>query len=365
MKHAGRMGRRLTLIIVGCGVLLSGVAVAAGTAVNLKGGGTAALHCAGQSLSIQKPNKTSANASCVASSASTSTPTPPAPTTTPPPQTTNCLPSPHLCGFPDSTTTGVPAEVTLQPYTGPTTITAAGTVIDDADVHGPLYIQAANVTVKNSRIYLNSNDTGGQNVALWVKPAGTGFTASHTEVTGNLNGQSYCIAAIANDSTGASFDAVDMHGCGDGIRGGDLSLTNSYMHGFWFGLINGVGVDTPHADCIQGLYGDSNVLFDHNTCNNPNDAPPPGSPGYSNSVVQLGAEGGNPVTNWTIKNSLLQGGGLSINMRQSPITGIDITGNHWGRDNAYGLIGSNTGDSYTWSGNVWDDTGLPATAQPG
>lgn len=292
----------------------------------------------------------------------TVTVTPPPP---PPAQTLNCLPSPHLCGFPDATNTGVPSNVTLAPYTGPTTINTAGTVIDGADIHGPVVVNAANVTIKNSRIYLNSSNVSGQNVALWVKPTGTNFSASHDEVTGNLNGQSYCISAIANDSTGAKFDTINAHDCGDGVRGGDLTMTNSYLHNFWFGQINGQNVDTPHADCWQGMYGDSNVTLDHNTCNNPNSAPPPGSPGYSNAVLQLGTEGSNPASNWTLKNSLAQGGGLSVNMRQTPITGITITGNQWGRDNAYGLIGSNTGNSYSWSGNVWDDTGATALPQPG
>jgi len=283
-----------------------------------------------------------------------------------PTQTTNCLPNPHLCGFPDATNTGVPSGTTLTAYTGPTTITTAGTTIDSKLIHGPVTVQAANVTIKNSLIYMDSTNVSGQNVGLWIRSGANSFLVSHTEVTGMYNGQqSYCISALANDATGATIDTVNMHDCGDGVRGGDLTATNNYIHAFWYGLINGAAIDTPHADCFQGLQGDSNAIIRHNTCNNPNSAPPPGSPGYSNSVIQLGSEGGIPATNWTVDNNLFQGGGFSVNMRQTLLTGMSFTNNHWGRDNAYGLIGSTTGDSYSWSGNVWDDTGLTATASPG
>jgi hypothetical protein len=374
------MQRRKLLVALGSVVLIGG-GVTGGFALSASGAGSAAtagcsdtpnpdgtVPCAGSwSVDVTPPTETVPGPTITETVTVTApTPTPTiTPTTTTPPQTLNCLPSPHLCGFPDATNTGVPAGTTLTPYTGPTSITTAGTVIDGQDIHGPLFIRAGNVTVKNSRIYLNSSNVSGQNVALFVKPGADHFSISHTEVTGNLGGQSYCISAVANDAFAATIDTVDMHGCGDGIRGGDYTATNSYLHGFWFGQINGVNVDTPHADCFQGLYGDSNVLLDHDTCNNPNDAPPPGSPGYSNSVIQLGTEGNTPATNWTMRRSLVQGGGLSINMQSGLATGMTWTNNQWGRDYAYGLIGSGGHGGYTWSGNVWDDTGAVALAQPG
>src|SRR5262249_1027713 len=120
----------------------------------------------------------------------------------------------------------------------------------------------------------------------------------------------------------------------------------------------------PHADCFQGLYGQSNVLLRHNTCDNPNSAPPPGSPGYSNACIQLGNEGGATVSNWNIDNNLMVGGGISVNMSMTLDTNIVIANNHWGRDYAYNLINSNTNGAYSWSGNVWDDTGLTAGPPP-
>lgn len=267
--------------------------------------------------------------------------------------------------WPAATNTGVPPGVTLTPYTGSSFISTPGTVIDSKDIHGPIQVQADHVTIKNSRVWLGPADTGGQNVAIWIRAAGTNCTVQNVEVDGALGGQSYCICAIANDSTGCLLDHVNMWHCGDGVRGGDLTMTDCYIHDFWFGLINGVPIDTPHADCIQGLEGDSNVLVRHNTLWNPNSAPPPGSPGYSNAGVQLGTEGGIPANNWTIDNNLIEGGGLTINMRQTPVNNIIISNNYFGRDYGNGLIGSNTGNSYTWTNNVWADTGAPALPLPG
>jgi hypothetical protein len=144
MKHATRLGHRLTLIIVGCGVLLSGLAVAAGTAVKLKAGGTAALSCSGASLSIQMPDKTSADASCVASTTPTSTPPPPTPppTTTPPPQT----------GFPNAGNTGVPAGMRLTRVNGDFTTTSNGQTIRARLITGNLVIRNNNVHVTYARI---------------------------------------------------------------------------------------------------------------------------------------------------------------------------------------------------------------------
>ena len=54
-------------------------------------------------------------------------------------------------GWPDSTNTGVPAGTTLTP-SGDLVITQAGAVISGLDIHGTVYINADNVTIKNCKI---------------------------------------------------------------------------------------------------------------------------------------------------------------------------------------------------------------------
>jgi hypothetical protein len=54
--------------------------------------------------------------------------------------------------FPGPSNTGVPVGTVLANYTGPCTITAPNTVIDSKTVNCDLTIQAANVTVRNSKV---------------------------------------------------------------------------------------------------------------------------------------------------------------------------------------------------------------------
>jgi hypothetical protein len=69
--------------------------------------------------------------------------------------------------FPDATNTGVPLGTALTAYTGPTTITTAGTVIDRKQINQDLVIKAAGVKITNSsmsgRIISN---TAGASVAV-------------------------------------------------------------------------------------------------------------------------------------------------------------------------------------------------------
>jgi len=57
--------------------------------------------------------------------------------------------NPALFGMPDATTAGVPSGTTLTAYTGPMTITQAGTVIEGKIIDGTLTVDASNVTIKN------------------------------------------------------------------------------------------------------------------------------------------------------------------------------------------------------------------------
>ncbi|MET7395566.1 hypothetical protein ABZS66_18960, partial [Dactylosporangium sp. NPDC005572] len=93
-------------------------------------------------------------------SASPSGSTSPTPTKSNTTQPTGSNPPYTVAGFPAANNTGYPQglagdtrkKVTLTPYTGPMTITVAGTVIDGKDINGHLEIKAKNVTIRNSRI---------------------------------------------------------------------------------------------------------------------------------------------------------------------------------------------------------------------
>ena len=75
----------------------------------------------------------------------------PAPAAVEPLRTSNCFSSPHSCGYPDPTNTGVPAGVPLV-ASGSLTINQPGTVVSGLQVTGSIDVLASNVTIENTRV---------------------------------------------------------------------------------------------------------------------------------------------------------------------------------------------------------------------
>src|SRR5262249_58867725 len=65
---------------------------------------------------------------------------------------THCEGKPSQCGYPDETNTGVPPGTTLTQVNGDIDVKVDGTVIDGQDIHGCVRVQAANVTIRNSKV---------------------------------------------------------------------------------------------------------------------------------------------------------------------------------------------------------------------
>lgn len=176
-----------------------------------------------------------------------STPTTAAPK--PPPATV-----PPAGGFPSAATTGVPAGTVLTAYSGPCTITAAGTVIDAKRINCSLEIRAANVVVKRSII------TG--SIATDENSSGYSFSISDSEVNvGNQEGTG--IGAV-------NFTATRVH-----VTGGNRSIhcynsctvQDSYVHGQFR--------DSTGRVHESGIRMGQNAVIRHNTiaCDAP-DVPP-------------------------------------------------------------------------------------------
>src|SRR6476620_8553964 len=81
-------------------------------------------------------------------------------------------------GFPDATSTGVPAGVTLTPYNGNLVISTPGAVIEGLDIHGTVTINANNVTLKNVKV------TASDNWVVRVMPGKTGVVVQDSELNG-------------------------------------------------------------------------------------------------------------------------------------------------------------------------------------
>lgn len=147
----------------------------------------------------------------------TSSPTPDPTTTSPTPTPTGCpVAGVHAPGasdgmggcWPGPGNTGVPAGTTLSTYTGPSTITVAGTRITERTT-GSLTIRAAGVVIERSQINgLVTVDSGDVTIVDSLINAstvqrhvvsGSGFTLRRVEVRGG-NSSAWCVRCTIEDS---------------------------------------------------------------------------------------------------------------------------------------------------------------------
>lgn len=216
-----------------------------------------------------------------------------------------------LPGFPDATTTGVPAGVVLTPQ-GDLVVNTAGAVISGLDIKGTVYVNAPNVTIENCRIDANGGyfciDAGASNGA-------TGLTVKNctllNSVPGKVDGQNILC-------TGATIENCDISGMTHCISsdGGNL-IQNNYMHDL-NGTTNG------HYECIYVGGGAAGDTIQHNTMIS-----------FDTAVVFMKTDYG-PVNNMVIDNNLM------LQQNPLPVAGLHTT--------SYDIYLDNTGAGM--SGNV-------------
>ncbi|QQR52679.1 right-handed parallel beta-helix repeat-containing protein [bacterium] len=267
---------------------------------------------------------TGASGSGVVRFATAATPTP---TGTPAAQY-NCIASPHVCGYPDETNTGVPAGVSLTPSSS-ITITQNGTVINGLNINGEVIIRANNVTIKNTRI-----TSGDYYPIRYFDNDNTGLLIEDSEIIGTNS----------NVTAGISFAnytlrRVEIYGAADGIKAdGDVLIEDSYVHNL------SVGNDT-HNDGIQTT-GGNNVTIRHTTCKL-------STTNGANACIQMGNESGQGISNWLVENNLFDGGGWTINAGQVASSTV-FRNNRFTRNAGYGPVSIS---GATWQGNYFDDNG--------
>jgi len=170
----------------------------------------------------------------------------PAPTTIGPSPTPSPSPSPTSGGFPDASNTGVPAGTQLTAYTGPCTITVAGTVIDAKTVNCDLHITTSGVKISRSLILgsIGDDETDAhsftltdsevsagaeQNPAVWH----TNFTVLRSNIHGGQTAVGCVDLCVVKDSWlhGQVHDPnkADQHFGGFLSNGGGSSTTPSLI----------------------------------------------------------------------------------------------------------------------------------------
>ncbi|WP_248582616.1 hypothetical protein [Nocardioides sp. InS609-2] len=283
--------------------------------------------------------------------AGTSTPVPspsatPAPSPTPSPSpTTSPTPTP-ASGFPDASNTGTPDEQTLTTYTGPATINTAGTVID-GKITGDLTINAANVTIRNSRV----------NGVVVMSESGT---ATVTILDSTINGGTATIGVVGQRNI--TMRRTEVIGGAHSIScKANCDIQDSWLHAQYMPSSQAV-----HGDGFLSNGGD-NMRVVHNTlaC----DSRPNNAGGACSSGVALYGDF-DPITNVTIDGNYFpespagyclygawDGKPYGPQTRNLVITNNVFARGASGKCGVYGPVAaiapSTNGNVFT--GNRWDD----------
>jgi hypothetical protein len=289
-----------------------------------------------------------------------------------------CFASPHACGYPDATNTGVPAGTALKP-SGSIDVSDAGTVIDGLDVTGTINVVADDVTIQNTRVTLTgpgcgaSNTCGNYTIRIDEGVNGTVIRDSELRTAPGTT----CEHDIRNTSgPGLRIVGVYMHACDSNLYGG-ATMIDSY----------GIAKLAIANDHVENIYfNDTRFTSLHNTLLNP----------VGQTAVIFGNSNGGTDTvacknRLTVANSLLAGGGYTVypcaHASQPGSSYLNVQGNHFGRctsaevyhpdggshtcvggtdssgyypfGGAFGMATEYFSGSGIWKNNVWDSNLAP------
>jgi hypothetical protein len=156
-------------------------------------------------------------------------------------------------GYPNASTTGIPAGTTLTPYSGTLTVSTAGTIVNAMNVTGDIWVKANNVTVKNSR-------TDG--IILYDNHSGLVVQDTEIDCQGSQGSKGFQAGADGggggDPASGFTATRLNVHSCEDAFFvGGNFTVSESYIHD-----PSTTGSD-PHNDGFQ-IFGGSGVNIVHN-----------------------------------------------------------------------------------------------------
>lgn len=252
---------------------------------------------------------------------------------------------------PSAANTGVPPGTTLTQHNGDITITKAGTVLKDLDIHGFVVVEASNVTIESSIVRggVSHGDT-----ALVKVVSGTNVLVEDSELV-----PEYTSVQI-DGIRGANYTALrlNIHGTNDAskITGDNVTISNSYIHDLpFFPHDPDQGGNPAHNDGVEVFVGKNlhitNNAFDMTS--------------YNNSAMQVKQNLGT-VTDLHFTGNYAEGGNCTVNLVNLPkpsMTGIQVDNNRFGRNTSTAncAIFAKYAVTLTDVNDVWDDTGLPVT----
>jgi hypothetical protein len=280
----------------------------------------------------------------------------------------HCAASPHVCGYPDATNTGVPASAHLisvpsQVSSGPgwkydprgwVHVYGNGAVLSGLYIPTNLDISASNVTIKDVKVVETGHSMG---ISL-RKTSNVTIEDSdiYSPYASGPNRLQVAIKDVYGDSTGTVVDANNIWHTSTAIQLSEGTIENNYVHDLAYNT----------GDHVNGIVSDAGVAagltIKHNTVFN--------SVGQTDCIGILESFG--EQFNVLVADNLLSGAGYTIyggaNAGRWIPSNIVITNNRIARtyypnggyygpaaDVAAGVNGN------VWSGNIWDATGAPVT----
>jgi Ca2+-binding RTX toxin-like protein len=239
--------------------------------------------------------------------------------------------------FPDATNTGVPDGVTLLP-SGAISVDKPGVTISGLDIKGPVYINANNVTLQNSKV--TSSD-------FYVVKIGSGVTGAVVQ-DNEING-----VGVGNDGNNGiagqgTFLRNNIYNVENGITlmGPNSVVKDNYIHDL-------KASGAPHYDGMQIDGNVSNTTISHNTVINDH---------TQTAAIMIDNYFG-PISNIKVDDNLLVGGAYTVyssaQFSGGSVSGVSFTNNHMGK----GSVGVSaiTGNTVVWENNGTDGHTLAAT----
>jgi hypothetical protein len=265
----------------------------------------------------------------------------PAPPAVPAPKASAAPSAVPAGGWPSASTTGVPAGTTLKP-SGSITVTTPGAVIQGLDIKGDVYIRAANVTLKNSRVTgrVDTGDSAGKYPGTLIQ---------RVEVIGPYNSAADG-GFPAVGYTDLTCDGCNIRGWGKGAGlVANVTIKNSWIHDL---VVHGDPANGgSHNEAIISL-GGSNFTVTGNRLDSGS------APNFSASLALYSQM--ETIRNVTVSNNLFNGGGYCLyagSTNGKTATNAKFTNNTFGTSvfpkcGSFGPVTSYTaGNGNVWTGN--------------
>lgn len=228
--------------------------------------------------------------------------------------------------IPDETTTGVPKGTTLT-ASGDLALKVEGGVADALDIKGCVRITANGVTLRRSRVFCDGGD------AVALAPGITGTVLEDVELVGTPGN------GVAVNGDHFRLERADVHGFTVPLPlNAEILIEDSYVH----------GLPAGYHLAVQGNSAQSVYILHNRIVANPKDG----------RCIEIDDALG-PVKTLLIQANLFSGGAICVQVVPKSATNVQVLNNRFGQDVLYNAL--ELSPVVTASGNVWSDTGEPAS----